>query len=99
MPFIVRSKAVTPEVQALGCAQCGSKEYILHHYTWRGGVKVTHVVNKAEQLSAPRERDLSKEQDFTIEAFCSTGCLGLWQDKFDRIKGRASSTKGLYGRF
>jgi hypothetical protein len=97
VPFIVRSKRAEPSVQSGGCAQCGEDNYILFHYTWEGGVKAHHVVNKSRG-ALPREKDLSKEQDFTPQAFCGTGCLGLWKDKQDKITGRASTTKGLYSR-
>jgi len=74
MPFMPLRKKASHEAQGLGCTQCGRLDLVLHHYTSKGGIRQSGVINHPGEF---RKKDLSKDQDFSPEAFCSFGCFDL----------------------
>jgi hypothetical protein len=75
MPFMVLRRRAVPILQAKGCALCGKTSDVLHHYTRRGGIKAAAFTHGYQ------DRFLSREQDYTEEAFCCYGCCELMESR------------------
>ena len=71
MPFQPLRRKASSEAQSRGCAECHSPNFVLYHFTNQGGIKSANTTHGYDP------KYLSKDLDFSSEAFCSFSCFEL----------------------